>query len=202
MEQREGEQEAILARDLPRREQGDGVRDQVVVRQQRALGAARRPGGVDDHRRGVAIEGRGQAWIPGIVPDLTPGHVLHTDDRHGLRVRDDVGQFPVAIQDVDRDEDDAEPHAGQVEVDERQAVRQVDGKAVPGANPPGLQGGRHDRRPLVEFAERERAVLPLEGDVVASSLKRQREQLREVQLTLLSGARPDGSVAKMLRVKT
>ena len=54
------------------------------------------------------------------------------DDESRLRIVRDVGHLPVTVEDVDRHEDDAELHAGEVEVDRLDAVREVDAEPVAG----------------------------------------------------------------------
>jgi hypothetical protein len=57
VEEREREEEAVVTGDAPRSQQVDGVRQEVVVRQDGAFGCAGGAGGVDDRHRVVAVEG-------------------------------------------------------------------------------------------------------------------------------------------------
>ena len=56
VKQRQREQEAVGCGDLPAGEQVDGVRGEVVVREDRAFGRAGGAGGIDDAGRSIAIQ--------------------------------------------------------------------------------------------------------------------------------------------------
>ena len=80
------------------------------------------------------------------------------DDRDGVGVADDVLQLAVAIQDVHRHDDGAEPEDGEVDGDERRRVAEVQADAAAAADPARRQ---HARQPVdfgIELAEGQRAV--------------------------------------------
>ena len=54
------------------------------------------------------------------------------DHRLRLRIAEDVRDLALAIQNIDGDEDHAQLHAGEIEVDHLQAVGQIDAQPVAG----------------------------------------------------------------------
>ena len=116
------------------------------MREDGAFGRARGAGGINDARGGVAIErdpgavrGKyggergGLGGELGGAPDGEGGIESGIgDDGRRSGVVQDVRDFAVAVQDVDGHEDDAQFHAGQVEIDHLHAVGEIDAEAVAG----------------------------------------------------------------------
>ena len=171
-------------------DEGDAVRREIVVRQHGALcgaGGARR---VDDQGRIVAIEIHGRSGrlasrrhgaqrrdipqrsrvgIDGIRVGLD-------DDRTRLGVAHDMAQLALAIQDVHRHEDHAEPGAREKEIEELDAVAEVRAEAIAPAQPARRELVRHAAGARVDVAEGERAdragsVGILEADAIGTATK-------------------------------
>ena len=63
------------------------------------------------------------------------GNSVVGDHGHGFGVSQDVGQFALAIEDVDWNEDHAELDASQIQVNHLDAVGEVDAEAIAGLKP-------------------------------------------------------------------
>ncbi len=104
-----------------------------------------------------------------------------------------MGDFAFAVEHVDRHEDRAQAKARQEQVDELEAVGQVRGHAI--ARTDALLGEhlRHPPRPLVDLAERQRAVpapaRPVEGGRFRSSHEGQIEQVAQEHAGILAARR-------------
>ena len=85
----------------------------------------------------------------------------------------------LAIENIDRDEDHAQLHAGEIEIDHLQAVGEIDAQAVAGLEAALAQQRRHPVAAVVDIAERVGASLVFEGDAVAAPLKGEVEQLQK-----------------------
>ena len=118
VKQRQRQQKAVGAGNLPARDQIERVGGEIVVRQHGALGRACGPGSIDDARRSVAIDrhlrplirlrGGFALQIRG-VPDRHRARKLAVrDHRDGVRIGEDMRHLALAIQNVDRHEDHAQ----------------------------------------------------------------------------------------------
>ena len=138
-------------------------------------GRARR---VDDGRRRVAIDGRARhagGWpsalrgvsssmsTTGLSAGNSPRCASRGDDQLRLGVADDMGDLALPIQDVDRDQDHAGLHAGEEQVDELDAVRQVHREPIARLEPALSQHGRDPRGAVRNLAKRQ--LLPTAGSV-------------------------------------
>ncbi len=99
------------------------------------------------------------------VPHRRPGgHEARELSRrhHGrrLRIAHDVAHLALAVEDVDRDEDRAQPQAGQEEIEELEAVGELDGEAVAGVEAAPGQNAGQPARPRLDLAERQRLDRP------------------------------------------
>jgi hypothetical protein len=92
------------------------------------------------------------------------------EGERGFGVVKDVGDFAVAIEDVDGDEDDAELDAGEVEVDHLDAVGELDGEAVAGVEAAGGEVVCGAVAASVDFTKGVGTALEFEGGGVAAGL--------------------------------
>ena len=165
VEERERQQKAIALGDLPAGNEVQRIRGEVVMREHGALRRAGGAGGVDDRGGRVAVEVDER---PRIVIRGQRREVCLGDRRARLRVDGDVGDLALAIEDVDRHEDHAELHAGQEDVDQLDAVRQIDAQPVALGESARAQRVRHAIAAPLDLAEGERLPSPLQRDVVAA----------------------------------
>ncbi len=106
------------------------------------------------------------------------------DDRFRLGVRHDVPKLALTIENVDRHHDDAEPRAREKQVDEFDAVREMNAQPVAARQPARRELVRHPIRARVDVAEGERAeravdIGVLDPDAIGAAAKRLVEELRE-----------------------
>jgi hypothetical protein len=90
-------------------------------------------------------------------------------------------QFALAIQDVDRDEDDAELDAGQIQIDHFEAIREVNTQPVAGFEPAACEQLGQAIAAGVDVAEGVTCALEFERGVVAPGLEGKIEKLSEIQ---------------------
>ena len=164
VKQRQREQKAIGARDLPAGQQIQGVGGEVVVRENGALGGAGGAGSIDERGGRVAIESaaavRAAALRPAAreTPDGRGGFEAPRVTTAGLGVGQDMRDLAVAIEDIDRHEDHAELHAGEIEIDHLDAVGQIDAQPVAWPEAAPAKRLRQAAAALVDFAEGEGAA--------------------------------------------
>ena len=96
-------------------------------------------------------------------------------------------QLALAIQDIHRHEDHAESNAGEIEVDEFDAVGEMDAEAVAANKSARGELVSHARSAYGDVAERERAELAvpigeLETYAVGATAEREVEELSEVHV--------------------
>ena len=84
--------------------------------------------------------------------------------------------FAAAIKNVDRHEDHAELHAGEEDVDQLDAIREINAKAVAFLKSAIVQCIRHAVATRVDFSKREFAAVPLQADLVAPANEREIEK--------------------------
>src|SRR5438477_7141868 len=128
--------------------------------------------GVDDRRRCFAVD------------DLTRSRLIRrreqivfSNDGARLGVADDVLDLAAAIENVDRHEDHAELHAGDEDVDQLDAIREIDAKAVAFLKSAIAQCIRHAVAARLDLAECELASIPLQTDLVAPAKEREVEKI-------------------------
>ena len=171
VEERQRSEVAVGARDAPRGHDGERVRGEVAVSEHGALGDAGGAGRVDQRRgrAGVAADRAALRRAPlGLALELfhvperrssreVPRARRAGHDRLRLRVPDDVTDLVPFVEHVDRQDDHAELHRGEPEVDDREAVRQAEGEAVALHEAARREELREPVAPRVELAERQRA---------------------------------------------
>jgi hypothetical protein len=149
VEERQCEEQTIGRCNTPRLDERQRVCREIAVRDDGALGGPRGAGRVDQRggrvtvqrkaeRRRVADASLGRQHIH--LPDWHvgfDGRRSGDDERLRLRVAKDMSCVAFAIQDVDRDDDDAEARGGEEEIDVLDAVRQEDRQPVAGRHPAG-----------------------------------------------------------------
>ena len=90
-----------------------------------------------------------------------------------LGVGDHVRDLALAVQHVDRNEDHAQAHAGEKQVEELDAVREVHAEPISAREPRAGERVRHAIGSRVDLAKRERpnafGRVVLERDAVASA---------------------------------
>src|SRR4029453_941174 len=95
-----------------------------------------------------------------------------------------VRDLALAIQHVDRHEDDAQSDAREKEGEEIAAVREMDAQTVTAREPMGCERVRQPVGSRVDFAERDRAEaigrVVLEPDALAAADKRQIEEISKL----------------------
>ena len=110
----------------------------------------------------------------------------------GSASRDHVCDLALAIQHVDRHEDDAESNAREKEVEKVDTVREVDAQPVAAREPARRERVRHAVGARVDLAERDRANaigrVVLEPDAVAAADKRQIEEIPKLHVGIVSRA--------------
>src|SRR5438105_7930012 len=125
VEERKGEEKAIAIADLPTSQQVDRIGEEVVVCKDGAFRRAGGAGGVDDRGRCVAVEW--DVWSRCI---FACEEIVRVDDEFRFGVVRDVADLAIAIENVDRNEDHAELHAGEIEVDQLDAIGEIDAEAI------------------------------------------------------------------------
>ena len=94
-----------------------------------------------------------------------------------------MGDLALAVQHVDRDQHDAGLHAGEEEVDELEAVRQLHGQPIAGSSPRRAQHGRDPRGAVSDLAERQlpptAGAVTDQADGVGASAQGQVEEVAE-----------------------
>ena len=98
-----------------------------------------------------------------------------------------MSELAFAVQHVHRNEDHAKSNAGEIQVDEVDAVRQVNTQAIAASDASRAELVRHTRRARVDFAECERAIRSgsvdvLEADAIRATAEREVEQLSEMHV--------------------
>src|SRR5580700_8167187 len=97
-----------------------------------------------------------------------------------------MGQFALAIEDVDRDEDDAELDASQIQVDNFEAISEIDAEAIARLEPAlGEQLGQ----PIaarVDVAKGIGDALKFEGGMIAPADEGQIEELEKIQMVKIA----------------
>ena len=170
VEERKRGEVAVVARDLPAAGDGECVRREVAVREDRALRRAGRAGGVDEcggrgsvelHRRSIGRQGcclgTERVDIPARGSSGELGHLRGgRHDGARLRIARDVPNLAFLVEHVDRDDDHAELHARDPEVDDLDSVDQAESETVAAAQSARLEQVREPVAARVEFAERER----------------------------------------------
>ena len=145
MEERQHGQVAVVARDAPAGHEVDGVGGEVVVREHRALGSAGGARRVDDRRRLVAVDGQARHAAGARLAPRAPASSTSTT---GLPAGNSAacaavatiscGSASATMWPISRSrystligtKIDAEPHAGEEQIDELDAVRQMHRKPI------------------------------------------------------------------------
>lgn len=83
-----------------------------------------------------------------------------------------MSDLALAVEDVHGHEDRPELQAGQEEVEEREAVVELDGEAVAGAEAAPVKDAGHPRGALADLPEREREDLAARGAGIERRLVR------------------------------
>ena len=179
VEKRQGEQETIGARYLPARQQIERVRRHIVVRQNGAFGNAGSAGSIDDSCRSIAIKRNWRPLVPECsrvareirrIPDRhRAGKFTRGDHSNGLGVREDMGQLALAVKDVDRDENHAQLEACEIQIDDLQAVGQVDAKPIAGFEPAPRPAIGQPIAARVDIAKRIAGALEFKRRMVAAA---------------------------------
>src|SRR5581483_11069485 len=81
--------------------------------------------------------------------------VRHDDSGDRIGIGDDMSQLTLAVQRVDRNEHDAEPCAGEKDVEEGEVVRELHAEPIAAANTARGELGRHLIRTGVNVPEGE-----------------------------------------------
>src|SRR6185437_14419832 len=97
-----------------------------------------------------------------------------------LGIAQDVRRLPFAIQNIDRNEDHAQLDRGQIQIDELDAVGQIDAQPIAPAQPPSLQRMRHPIAARIDLAEGVFRALPLQRNIVPPVHQRQIEKLTQI----------------------
>ena len=133
VKQRQRQQKPVGGGDGPAGVQVERVGCEIVVREDGAFGNAGGAGGVDEGRGSIAVERDiGRAACCGTFNSLYPPqrrgsrHFLCGDHRLWLRIGEDVENLALAVEDVDGHKDHAELDAGEIDVDQFEAVGEID----------------------------------------------------------------------------
>src|ERR1051326_2544898 len=103
-----------------------------------------------------------------------------------LRVVRDVRDLALAIEDVDRDEDDAELDAGEEEIDQLDTIREVDAEAIAFRVSARSHRVRDAIAARFDVAERVGRSLPLQRGLVAARDQGEVEEVEEVHRRIIA----------------
>ena len=183
MKKRQREQQAIRARDLPGVKKCDSVGREIVVREHSALGSARGPRCIDDPRGSFARQGNlrtpvresgglsGQVRVgQDSVLSRQAGGLRYADSRRGIV--EDVCDLAIAIEDVDRHENQTQLDRGQINIDHLDAVGQINAHAISRLEPARQEQVCQAIAARVEIAEGIRSALEFERDSIAPAEQR------------------------------
>jgi len=101
-----------------------------------------------------------------------------TDDEERLGIAGDVSDLAIAIENVDGNEHDAELHAGEIEIDQLDAIRQIRADAISFAQTARAQRPRHPVAARFDLAKCERPTFEFERRDVARSISERSRRWR------------------------
>ena len=175
VKQRQREKQAVAIVDLPAGKQIEGIGGEIIVRENRAFRDSGGAGSVDQRGGRIAIE---RGINDRLITKL--GQVGRGDEQLGLGVVHDMGDFAVAIEDVDRDENHAQLHAREIEVDHRQTVGELHADAVALREALMDESGGHAVAPAIQFTEGVLPTLPFECHFIAAIDQRQVKEIAQI----------------------
>lgn len=208
MEERKGEQESIVSGDLPTGGEIHRIGGEIIVRENSTFGCAGGSGSVDDAGGSVAIEVNGGAFVGerggcacevGGMPKGNRAREFGAgNDGDRVGIREDVGDLAISIEDIYRDEDDAELDAGEVEIDHLDRVGEIDAEAV--ARMEAALGKQLCEAIAtdVDVAEGVGDALIFESGDVAAADEREVEELGEVQSAIVATGQPGQAIIESL----
>src|SRR5687768_4314076 len=157
-----------LTRDAPADHEVRRVRGEVVVREHGPLRPPRGPGRVDDRRWRIAVDRQAHAVrrltrrlgdetldIDGVGSGKEREMLRGRDGEARLSIRDNVAYLSLPIEHVDRHDDHAGADAGEEDLDELHAVREVDTESFAPSDTARRESTRHAIGASVQLAERE-----------------------------------------------
>src|SRR6266850_1333873 len=97
----------------------------------------------------------------------------------------------ITVEDVDGDEDHAELDAGQIDVDQLDAIAEVDAEAVAFGEAAGAERMCDAIAAALDVAKGEFGALPFERDVVAARDEREVEEMEQVHAARSYGSSAD-----------
>jgi hypothetical protein len=190
VEEWKGKQEAVCPTDLPASIQVNCIRSEVIVCKNCALGSSRCPGRIDDCRRIVTIQsrrcnirrrsGRLRCKLH-YLPRFGLGWQLAVDDHSfWFAIPQDVLDLAFLVEDIDGYKDDAQPDAGQIQIDHLDAIRKVYTHTIASREPSLCEHSCHLPAATSHIVEgedyqRSSAIEILECHVMRTLLKRKIE---------------------------
>ena len=103
------------------------------------------------------------------------------DHGRGLSVGENMGQFALAVQDVDRNEDHAQLDAGEIHIDHLHAVGKINAKPVAQLQPALSEQQSQAITARVDLAESVGCAFEFESGLVPASGERKIKKVKKVQ---------------------